>query len=166
MTLVELDPDVSAVWETILGRDGKKLASKILTFEPTPTSVKAVLESENNTTFDRAFATIIRNRVQRGGILAPGAGLMNKGENGKGLTSRWYPETLHRRILNIIAIKEKIRFFHGDGFDYIRKNLDRKSVAFFVDPPYTVAGRRLYRFSEIDHKALYSLLGKAAGDLS
>jgi|SRR6267142_2072671 len=164
VTLIELDPDVSAVWQTILSRDGEKLALKILTFEPTLKSVKPLLEAEHKTTFDRAFATIIRNRVQRGGILAPGAGLMNKGENGKGLASRWYPQTLHRRILDIISIKHKVRFFRGDGLEYIRRNLQRKSVAFFVDPPYTVAGRRLYKFSDMNHKALYGTLAKTSGD--
>jgi|SRR5579864_7808773 len=164
VTLVELDPDVSAVWQTILQRDGEKLAARILAFEPTSKSVKAVFEGSHKTTLDRAFATIVRNRVQRGGILAPGAGLMKKGENGKGLTSRWYPETLHRRIMDLVSIRDKIRFINGDGLEYIRKNSHKKSAAFFVDPPYTVAGRRLYKFSDMDHKMLYSLLTKTSGD--
>jgi DNA adenine methylase len=164
VTLVELDPDVAAVWATILGRDGEKLAARILTFEPTLKSVMPLLEAEPKTTPERAFVTIIRNRVQRGGILAPGAGLMNKGENGKGLASRWYPETLYRRIMDLISIKHKIHFLSADGVDYIRRNRHRKSVAFFVDPPYTVAGRRLYKFSEMDHKGLFDLLGKSAGE--
>jgi len=41
----------------------------------------------------------VKNRVNRGGILAPGAGMIKQGEKGKGLKSRWYPETLKRRIL-------------------------------------------------------------------
>src|SRR5271166_273482 len=35
-TLVELDVDVCAVWQTILGTEGEKLARKILDFTPTP----------------------------------------------------------------------------------------------------------------------------------
>lgn len=164
VTLVELDPDVSSVWETILNGNGEKLAKRILTFNPTTTSVKSLLETEPRSSFERAFATIVRNRVQRGGILAPGAGLMNKGENGKGLSSRWYPETLHRRILNIVAIRHRIRFIHGDGAEYIRKNLQKRASVFFVDPPYTLAGRRLYRFSDVDHRGLFSSLNRSAGD--
>ena len=164
VTLVELDPDVSSVWETILEGEGKRLASKILTFVPTPSTVKPVLEAEPRSRFDRAFATIVRNRVQRGGILAPGAGMMKKGENGRGLASRWYPETLCRRILDIVAIKDRIRFIPGDGLEYVRKNIHKSTAAFFVDPPYTVAGRRLYRYSEVDHKALFSLLNRSDGD--
>ncbi len=164
VSLIELDHDVASVWQTILNGDGKKLAARILSFNPTPSTVRSLFEREPKTSLDRAFATIVRNRVQRGGILAPGAGLMKKGENGKGLTSRWYPETLYRRILDIVSIKHKIQFFQGDGIEYIRKNIHRQRVAFFVDPPYTVAGRRLYRYSDIDHKGLFSMLRKAAGD--
>ena len=35
---------------------------------------------------------------------------MKQGENGKGLLSRWYPETLRKRILDIGAIRGRIRF--------------------------------------------------------
>lgn len=164
VTLIELDPDVSSVWETILNGNGEKLAARILTFNPTPTSVRSLLDTEPRSSFERAFATIVRNRVQRGGILAPGAGLMKKGENGKGLSSRWYPETLHRRILNIVAIRDRIRFIQGDGAEYIRRNTQKRGSVFFVDPPYTLAGRRLYRYSEVDHRALFSSLNKSAGD--
>ena len=95
--------------------------------------------------------------------MAPGAGLMKEGENGKGLASRWYPVTLHKRILDIIAIKDRVRFIEGDGLAYIRAHSDRQSAAFFVDPPYTAAGRRLYRFATVDHRTLFSLIGKVAG---
>jgi DNA adenine methylase len=53
----------------------------------------------------RAFATIIKNRVNRGGILAKVTSFIKNGENGKGITSRWYPETLRRRILAIAQVK-------------------------------------------------------------
>jgi DNA adenine methylase len=53
-----------------------------------------------------AFATIIKNRVNRGGILANGASFIKNGENGKGITSRWYPETLRRRILAIAQVNQ------------------------------------------------------------
>jgi DNA adenine methylase len=164
ITLIELDSDVAAVWQTILTGDGKSLANRIASFRPTAESVRAALSSNSRDLEERAFITILRNRVQRGGILAPGAGLMKNGENGRGLASRWYPETLRRRILAITAIKERIRFVQGDGIDFLNQNLDRKDVAYFIDPPYTVAGRRLYTHSDIDHEALFRLAGKLAGE--
>lgn len=162
--LIEIDADVAAVWKTILGTNGVWLAERISQFKLSAEAVRRTLAAKPASTRERAFVTILRNRVQRGGILAPGAGLMKNGENGKGLSSRWYPQTLRRRILDIAGVRNRITFKQGDGLECIEKNLKRKNVVFFVDPPYTMAGRRLYRYSEIDHRRLFSLLKRAAGD--
>ncbi len=161
---MELDPDVAAVWQTILNEHGKWLADKIIDFEMSRESVRKVLNSTNGSIRERAFATLLRNRVQRGGILASGAGLMKHGENGKGISSRWYPETLRRRILAIDMIKHRIRFVHGDGMECLKKCVHKQHVAYFIDPPYTVAGRRLYTYSDIDHESLFRLVSNIAGD--
>jgi DNA adenine methylase len=93
---------------------------------------------------------------------------MNAGENGRGVASRWYPETLVRRLHALGSLRAAIDFVEGDAFALIELYLDRKDVAFFIDPPYTAgngkrAGRRLYKHSEIDHPALFDLLSRAAG---
>jgi DNA adenine methylase len=45
---------------------------------------------------------------------------------------------------------------------------DRQDVMFFIDPPYTVggkkAGHRLYRYCEIDHERLFQICETLAGD--
>jgi DNA adenine methylase len=71
----------------------------------TPESVRSAIAQADESLDCRAFATIIKNRVNRGGILAKVASFIKNGENGKGITSRWYPETLRRRILAIDLIK-------------------------------------------------------------
>jgi DNA adenine methylase len=96
VVLVELDEDVASVWQTILNGDGEWLAQAILDFDFSRENIERAIEFCSHSTRDRAFATILRNRVNRGGILAHGAGRMKRGENGKGLSSRWYPETLSR----------------------------------------------------------------------
>jgi len=167
VTLIEKDEDVAAVWMTILNvRNGRWLADRIAEFEFTEENVRAALETPRwKLSFrERAFKTILRNRVQRGGILAPGAGVMKIGENGRGLASRWYPETLSRRILAITELRRRITFEQGDGIDAIRRNAPRRDVAFFIDPPYTVAGRRLYTCSDMDHEELFRVIGRVSGD--
>lgn len=72
LTMVELDDDVASVWETILSLQGERLASTIASYELTAQSVKACLGQRPRTLFDRAFQTILKNRVQRGGIMALG----------------------------------------------------------------------------------------------
>jgi len=123
VTLVELDPDVASVWRAILGGDGRWLADRVADFEITLEAVRRALDATPRSARDRAFQTLLRNRVQRGGIMASGAGLMKNGENGRGLKSRWYPGTLRRRILAIDAMRDRIRFEEGDGTKAIRRNL-------------------------------------------
>jgi DNA adenine methylase len=162
-TLVELDPGVGAVWSVIVEGKGPKLAERIEAFDVTRENVQAVLARRSRTTLDRAFACIVRNRMQRGGIMAPGASLMNAGENGRGLASRWYPQTLKRRLLELHELRHRLRFVPGDGLAYLREVVDREDVACFIDPPYTVAGRRLYAHSELDHEALFAVAAQLRG---
>lgn len=164
VVLVEKDPDVAAVWDVIVYGDGLRLANEILTYDLTIEGVKDLLAREPQGRFDRAFATLVRNRVQHGGILAAGASMLNKGENGKGIRSRWYPNTLRKRIQAIVYTRQDISFIKGDGIEFIRYNAHRAETAFFIDPPYTVAGRRLYTHSEIDHRELFEVAKTIRGD--
>jgi DNA adenine methylase len=168
-TLVELDDQVAAVWSTIISEDqGAWLASQIRSFDLTSHAVDALLARENLPVRERALQTIVKNRVNRGGILAAGAGKVKWGENGKGIASRWYPDTLAKRILDIVAIRDRLSFMHGDGLHVIRQNSYRQDIAFFIDPPYTAAGkkpgRRLYTCSDLDHNILFELVSQAASD--
>ncbi|HXX23929.1 MAG TPA: DNA adenine methylase [Terriglobia bacterium] len=164
LTLVDIDRDVASVWKTILSIQGERLASEIMSFRFSEESVRSCLSSSPKNQFDRAFQTILRNRVQRGGIMAPGASLMKLGENGRGLASRWYPETLARRILSIVENKHRIRFRQQDGIQFVQDNASRNDIAFFIDPPYTVAGRRLYVHSQVDHEKVFRESSRAKGD--
>lgn len=168
VTLVELDEEVAAVWQTIIYGDAKRLADRIATFDLTLNSVKKELLAPPLNLEEKAFQTILRNRVNRGGILAPGAGMLRNGENKKGIKSRWYPETLKKRILEIIKIRERITFIKGDGLEVLRQNANRVNVVFFIDPPYTAgskqAGRRLYTHHELDHEELFRVASTLTGD--
>ena len=168
VTLVELDADVAAVWETIIAGDGLALGQRIVDFELTLEHVRAELAASPASVADRAFATIVKNRVNRGGILAKGTGLIKVGENGKGLASRWYPETLNRRIREIVAMCDRLAFIHGDGLAVLREHAEDRTAVFFIDPPYTAstkrAGSRLYTHSIIDHEELFRVAASLKGD--
>lgn len=167
VVMAETDDGVSAVWKTILTGQGEWLAQKILGFELTPENVQNALEQDSNGSANslrqRAFLTLLRNRVQRGGILAPGAGLVKSGENGRGLGSRWYPETLARRIRGISMNLDRISFHAGDGFSLIDEYLAEEGAAFYVDPPYMKAARRLYRNWQVDHRKLFEKMAAVSG---
>lgn len=163
ITMVELDEEVAAVWETMLNGQNEWLANRIMNFELTHENVQHEIEREGKSIPEIAFATILKNRVFHGGILAKGSGLIKNGENGKGLGSRWYPQTLKRRISAINLVKHKIEFIRGDAFEVMEKNLKNKSAVFFIDPPYTVAGKRLYTYFDIDHEKLFALTSRIQG---
>lgn len=168
VTLVELDEQVCSVWKAIIYGDFKWLANEIIHFDMSPENIDVELNKKGVSVEQKAFQTILRNRVNRGGILAPGAGRVKNGENGKGVKSRWYPQTLSKRILAIGNIRERITFIEGDGLQVIEQNLERNDTVFFIDPPYTAggkkAGTRLYNHFEIDHQRLFTLTGDMRGD--
>lgn len=168
VVLVELDGDVASVWQTIIDGDGEWLATRILDFALSEKELEALLSAEPSNVQQRAFQTVVRNRVSHGGILAPGAGLLKYGENGRGISSRWYPETLARRIRRITTFRDRITFIHGDGMEVLRQRSAREEAIFFIDPPYTAAGkragRRLYVHSELDHEELFNIVERLRGD--
>lgn len=170
VTMVERDEQVASVWKVIVEgeSDAEWLAEAIVKFNLTDQTLSEVVGSKPRTTREKAFQTILKNRTFHGGILAAGSSPLKHGENGRGIRSRWYAETLKRRILDIMTFRDKITFVQDDGIEVMRKNSRKRNAAFFIDPPYTAggkrAGRRLYTYSEIDHEKLFKVTSKVAGD--
>lgn len=167
VVLIERDPDVAAVWKVMLGDRWRELTANILTFRMSRKRVLEVLDSNDEDVVARAFRCVLRNRVQRGGILSSTAGLLREGERGRGLKSRWYPKTLAARIKAIYEMRSRIQFVEGDALEVLPSFKKCHHCAFFVDPPYTANGKgpgfRLYRFAEIDHEKLFGLLAQLSG---
>jgi DNA adenine methylase len=161
--MVEIDQEVAAVWEVIINGDHNWLADKIYSFDLTPENANSILQKNDKTVKEQAFSTILKNRIFHGGIIAKGSGLIKNGENGKGIKSRWYPKTLRDRILAVGHVKTKMSFITGDAFAELEQIKNDKDTYSFIDPPYTVAGKRLYTHFEIDHDALFALTAQLKG---
>lgn len=166
--MVERDEQIAAVWQTVLSSERRWLVNRILNFELSRESAEAELDLPARSPREQAFKTILRNRVVRGGILAQGASFVKNGENGRGIHSRWYPETLAKRIRDIQTVEQDIEFVRGDGLAVIEAKAENPCAVFFIDPPYTAggkrAGSRLYTHSEVDHERLFKLCAKIEGD--
>lgn len=164
--MVEIDRDVAAFWRSAV-EHGDKLQELICQFNPTITRLRKLEKSSPSTLEEHGFRTLVLNRTRRGGILAPGASFCRNGENGKGVLSRWYPETLSSRLSAIREHSDRITFLEGDGMKllpFLLRGWGRKA-AVFLDPPYTAkggkrAGSRLYAHYDIDHVRLFSLLAE------
>jgi DNA adenine methylase len=159
VVMVELDEEIAAVWQSIVDGDAEWLAKRILLFELTKDNVIKEIEQPAKSLKEKAFRTILKNRTLHGGILAAGSGFM--GENGKGIGSRWYPETLAKRFLDLNKIAGRIQFTCGDGLAVMQEFSKNKDAIYFIDPPYTAggkkAGRRLYKHCDLDHERLFAI---------
>ena len=83
---------------------------EIRSFRISRPKVEQQLQRKPASLHERAFSCLLRNRTARGGVIAEGAGLIRKGEDGKGLRSRWYPQTIADRITAISSFKKKLDF--------------------------------------------------------
>ena len=164
--LCEIDPDIAHLWRCIIDHS-ERLAQRVEVFEASSENVQAILGETDRDEVSAAFKTLLRNRISRGGILAKGASIMKQGENGSGVASRWYPRTLAARIRAIGSYSDRLDFFQGDGMSLINLSKDSPTAAFFIDPPYTAAGkragRRLYNHNEIDHEDLFDCMATVKG---
>ncbi|MFN4280413.1 DNA adenine methylase [Thermosynechococcus sp.] len=168
VVMVELDEEVAAVWETILNGETEWLADRILNFTITRENIEKELQKTPSSKRERAFQTILKNRTLHGGILAEGSRFVRYGEKGKGISSRWYPKTLAQRLRNLNHIASRIDFRCDDGLNVLVEFADRKDAIYFIDPPYTAggknAGRRLYKYHQVDHDYLFRICSLLSGD--
>jgi DNA adenine methylase len=166
--MVELDDEVAAVWETVVNGDAEWLANRILTFQMTKEAVLEELRKTPTTIREKAFQTILKNRTLHGGILAKGSRFIKYGENGKGISSRWYPKTLAHRLLNLNHVVSRIDFRCDDGLKVMVELSANEEAIYFIDPPYTAggkkAGKRLYRHHQLDHEYLFTVCESLKGD--
>ena len=167
--MAELDCDVAAFWRAALDQ-GTALCERIARFEPTREAVEALSRQPPEDVVGHGFRTLVLNRTRRGGILAPGAALSRAGEAGKGVASRWYPETIIGRLCAISDHAERIGFFETEGMTWLEALLGEHGddTVVFADPPYTAggkrAGKRLYTHNEIDHARLFRILSDSGAE--
>jgi DNA adenine methylase len=166
--MVDLDRDIAAFWRAALCH-GSDLAERVQRFTPTRDRIEKLARQAPHNVIEHGFRTLVLNRTRRGGVLAPGASLIRKGENGHGVTSRWYPETLGKRLAEIAAYAERITFCEADGLCLLEDvAIHRADACFFIDPPYTAggkrAGSRLYAHNTVDHVKLFELMASSRAD--
>jgi len=162
----EIDQDVAKVWDSALSNEGSELATRVEEFKINKTTTARLFKHAANGAelSEKALAVLVRNRIQHGGVLAPGAGRLKSGENEKGISSRWYPETISERLSAIHTVRDRLSFTNEDGFELLKRFQNDTEAVAFVDPPYFVEGKRLYSHWQIDHHALFAVLKKFQGD--
>ena len=88
VTMVERDEQVAAVWRVMLQQPGggQWLADRIMNFDLTPESVREVLCPPAPSLREIAFRTLLKNRINHGGILGAWFSAIS-----------WFPSSVCRR---------------------------------------------------------------------
>ena len=166
--MVDLDSDVASFWRVALD-DPEGLIELIQEFTLSRAAVQELESLTPQNILEHGFRTLVLNRTRRGGVLAEGASLTRYGENGAGIQSRWYPDTLAKRLRDIAAYADQLQFCEGDGVPMLELLARQPGCRFFVDPPYTAAGGkragvRLYTHNTVAHAVLFETLAASGAD--
>lgn len=166
--MVELDRNVSSFWRAAL-EHSDELIERIRSLKLNRARIEDYILDTPKNVVDDGFRTLVLNRTRRAGILAPGAALIKRGENNAGVSSRWYPETLIKRLKEIAKHSDRLRFCEGDGVEQLELQCEKPNAAFFIDPPYTAkdgkrAGIRLYTHNTVDHLRIFEILADSGAN--
>lgn len=158
--MVEQDPEVAAVWHTVLGGGAEQLIARVTGFEATPGTIATALAGAPTDLVDAAFRLLLRNRVGRDRYLHAPLGLRLRRDRAGAIF--WRPETLAAKLRSVAGLAGRIDFIEGDALVVLQDHGAREDCALFLDPPYSVGAERshrhYYRFGELDHEALFGLL--------
>ena len=82
--------------------------------------------------------------------MTEGAGLLKRGENGKGLASRWYPETLSDRIQALREIRHRVAFEQSDALEVIiRCNSQAVGYGIKASPTWVGVAAKVWRMLRV-----------------
>jgi len=157
----DLDPAVHAFWRAVT----KETEALLELLDTTPITMeqwfkwRSVLRGEADATpVERGFATLFMNRTNRSGILKGGVigGLAQDGAYR--LDARFKKDVIAQRIRKIAQHADRISVHGEDAIALLQKcgRLLPKKSLIYLDPPYYVKGRGLYRnyYEHEDHLAI------------
>jgi DNA adenine methylase len=154
----DADPAIYAFWESVTKHSDELLSL----LDVTPITIeewfhwRSVLREERKATLvEKGFATLFLNRTNRSGILKGGViGGKNQDGNYK-LDARFNKENIAARIQAIADKSDRISVHCEDAFQLLRRCSEflPKGSLIYLDPPYYVKGRGLYRnyYKHDDH---------------
>lgn len=169
VTLVERDPLVYSFWKSVfchsaelIDRFGKQ---KINLQSWRKARELITLDAPNgHDVIELGAAALFLNRTNFSGIIHGGPIGGYDQASIYALGCRTNKPEIERRIEHLSHFAEHVTVEFGDAQDFIRRDLDRKRIFYYMDPPYFRQGERLYRYSynHSQHKNLAKLLSRAA----
>ena len=157
----DIDPAVYSFWDAVLTETDNlcRLISSTRVSMAGWHRQKTVLETPNDySTLEFAFATFFVNRTARSGILNGGVigGLHQRGR--WKLDARYNKKELISRIEKIARYRDRISLYNQDALLFIRNIFPKlpPETLVYLDPPYYVTGKGLYRsfYAHHDHEMI------------
>jgi DNA adenine methylase len=164
--LVERDPLVYSFWWSVLNETDALCAA----VEACPVSIqtwqmlqptRGILDPHacEYTLLQLGMAGLFFNRTNFSGIIGAGpiGGVSQKSDYK--IDCRFNKQKIVRQIRAVAQFSDRISIHYGDAIEFLRQNSKRISTGFsfvYVDPPYYLQGKKLYRhsYTEQDHVAL------------
>ena len=165
-TLLERDPLIYSFWKALVHHADELICR----FQELPITLEtwrnlrplmAVKKPTRETIVDLGLAALFFNRANFSGILDAGPIGGMKQQSAYPIDCRTNKDEIISRMLTIAAFEDRLTVQFGDAVDFINNFDKRKSrTVFYVDPPYYVKGKLLYRhhYQLADHKALAKAL--------
>lgn len=168
--LIERDPLVYSFWHSVFN-ETEALCNAI---EACPVTIgtwhtlqktRAVTDPTNSdyTLLQLGIAGLFFNRTNFSGII--GAGPIGGQEQTSiyKIGCRFNKITLIKQIKTISLLAPRVSVFFGDALTFLQKNAANISTGFsfvYIDPPYYMQGRKLYRhyYKDADHEALATFI--------
>jgi len=171
-TIVERDPLIYAFWKCVKDEPAI-LCQMIHEVEVTIATWRTFQKylhldaMEKYSILELGLAGFFFNRTNYSGIVAAKPiGGMSQGSEYT-IDCRFTKEALVDRIVEISPLLEKSKVVFGDVVTYLsrtQKRIIEQGAVVYVDPPYYLQGKKLYRhhFKDKDHKRLARFLNSAA----
>ena len=164
--LVERDPLVYAFWWCVFN-DTDALCSAV---EACPVTIETwrllqhtrEVDDPNDCEFtplQLGIAGIFFNRTNFSGIIGAGPiGGASQNSDYK-IDCRFNKEKIIRQIRAVAQFSDRVTVHFGDAIKFLRENTEQISGGFsfvYIDPPYYLQGKKLYRhsYTDLDHSAL------------
>lgn len=162
--LNDLDRAIFAFWNSALF-DTDRFCSRLAAIDVTVDEwrrQKEIYRSPSAGSFDLGFATYFLNRTSRSGIIegsGPIGGYEQKGE--WKIDARFNKTVQVSNIQAVSKLSPCISLHNEDALAFTKNRLDDIDRLIYLDPPYYVKGRKLYKnyYRHKDHVEIASLLG-------
>ena len=168
--LNDLDPRIFAFWKSAM-HETDRFVEAILSVPVTVKEWRRQREicraAAANEPFQLGFATFFLNRCNRSGVISGAAPIGGYDQSGKWkIDARFNRTRLAERIRDIADQGERIHLTGMDACDFLVTRLPRgenlERCFAYLDPPYYVAGDRLYfnAYRDDDHERIAELMMK------